>query len=1098
MKSKSNELEIIFEIEDFESMRMKNLYLFILSKTDFGLEKQTTKKNDKIVTPNESFIATQWGMSDYRVFIRRVLRSTLPECYIHEDKEPEKVPSLDLYRLVKILESLESYYASILNKPTKGMRILNTSAKFTTKDKLKALRLYSELSKEERHRLKIPMNSNSKLLDEIFYRLEDTSEENHKKMLSDLYKSTVFYPNKILNTKKNNISLIEDTVRDMLDCNFNIPAEEYLVEVQERTNKIKKELERILFQSGLQQNSEVLETSTIEEEINNLSPDIIYRLSKSLLDNEMVTREFPIIIEWIEVKRVRPLPLKIYSKDSENKGLINKELVDDDERLSISGLERQVAYSVTVHFKIKGEEVRFHEKMTGIGSPLSLATAAINRFLLWDIECLKKKDIFPIAKEIFVHSEILGDSHGVSAWCHTVVELCKYQDIKNAIKLNKKDEPINVHGESSSYGDFCSFDVLESFVKSRLISRLRAIKNLGIAPEDYLKDLNKKVKEQLVSRMAKRHLKFYPFSRWAMNNTVESELLESYRILNLDEKGVIFEDCKDKNGDCNEWSLVAYDAHLVLAEALLIEGKQIAAAQYLEHISTHLRKHGNILGELLHCKYYYLMALQSYLYDLDTRSPMIRVSKISEAFDYIEKAKNCLKEKVRICNIVDDLSQSNAHPFFELSGKIHCLEARIYLGFSSLAPVNRGVTVSKSDNIKQVLIRLEKARICAAKDGSSDSYAIYSSFQSRIYFLMAFSANDEYIENLALDKNSCLEWGNRLLKHSVICYIETGRKSYSDLKFNAGTKHESFDFGSLDQDEIDEKKGKKKLRIKVSPFIRELNKIEENKSQKDEYYDKENNILSIPYFDILKKDTELKNEDPITYLFGFQSCNILLTYGVQKISCATEENFLNETDEAIRHLIVAWAIAKDGGNPHKENLIKSTVKIIERNYEIHKCNKTLPEKYKIASIGGLYPYRISQTVLSSSFMIILCEILRMIYLHQKKEIKDKDIKDFTQVIDFFINKDGLYEKDEAELSSIAKRSNQERFNGHLNENIENIKKYYEDVIFELKLKVLNRDLSQSIYSEIDYISWRGILLKNLLCFISGDVRDEGKRIDYFE
>jgi hypothetical protein len=1095
--TESNNVLDLEKLEELEQVRLKKLFAFLLSKTDLGIDVNLSKQGNstKSAVPNESLIAVQWGLSDYRVFVRRVLRSIPSKLYKYEKKggeKEEKVPSLDLYRLIKILVALEEYTSSNTGNLAKGKKKSEVSPKFTKSDKLKSLFLFSELSEYEREVLKISMNSNGRLVEKLLDKLENIPPFFQEDLLSSLYKDVTFCNVEDLSSSigekidKKTDKKIKSIVKPLLSDRLNISDKILDEEVEKRTKKIIRELERILSQSGLQQIPEVIGTNSLENEIDNLSDDIVSKLSKSLVDNESVTQELPIFIKWIDMKRVRPLPLRIYDQELDREGLLNKRLIDDAENRGILGLDQQIAYCVTVHFQIsnEGRKTDFCEKATGIGSPLSLATSAINRFLLWDIPCLKDEDIFPVAKEIFINSEILGKTHGTSAHCHTVIELCKCSDIQSTINAFEKDgEVVNVYGECA-HGDFCAFDVLEIFVKARFMARLRAIQNLRISPDKYITELENKIKEQNAVREAKKYLKFYPFSRWAMEGTLEEKLFENKTFQGKYRRKlskVEFEEVSDK-----PWSLVAYDAHLTIAESLLIEGKQKAAKCYLDFISDHVRK--NRLSDLICCKYYYLMAYYYYLYDLKGQALYSnQVKSIAESLKFISEAKRCLDSKVRMCQVVNDLSQSNSHPFFDLFSKLYYLEARIYLGFFDYVPKEADKSGSKFRNISLVLSSLEKARICAAKDGNPDGYAIYSLFQSRIYSMLASLGDDSFLHSLGLDIKSCLDWGKRLLDHAIVCSIDTGNKSYSDLKFYAGNANQEFNGTKIMGIPLiieSEESLKKVKSLYESPLTGVLGKKSSSRRAFSDLHPLQQrrnpDLLTIPSFSTLfKAEPLLGQEDSITYLFGSHSCNIFLTRGVQILTEIHEENtnFKASIEKALNNLIIAWATAKDGASS------KSNVHI-ERNF---KSPKNLPPRYNISSIQGLYPHRISQTVLSSTFMILLCEILRMIYLCEKKEDKENEIDDFNKVVKFFLgekdkNKGNLYEGTEAGNSETMKSTGQERFNGHLDDHTKNIKAYYFKVIDELTLNSANKDRDTTLYN---HMTWKNTLIKNLLYYISG-------------
>ena len=88
-----------------DQSRDRQVYRYLLNLTDLGLD-------DKSTSPNESSIAKQWGVTENRIFIRRVLRSVLfDELYADKEDKPSPVPGLTLSKLVNILSALQGISA---------------------------------------------------------------------------------------------------------------------------------------------------------------------------------------------------------------------------------------------------------------------------------------------------------------------------------------------------------------------------------------------------------------------------------------------------------------------------------------------------------------------------------------------------------------------------------------------------------------------------------------------------------------------------------------------------------------------------------------------------------------------------------------------------------------------------------------------------------------------------------------------------------------------------------------------------------------------------------------------------------------------------
>jgi hypothetical protein len=1088
--------------------RLRRLYIFLLSRTDLGDDGDGSQ-------PNESLVAYQWGMEDYRIFVRKVLRSILPERY---ENSPRKVavPNIELLKLVEILDSIQEYSSGKRDKYIKRQRKVLRSPRITQQDKLTALKLYSELSEWERNTLELPMDEKSKLTAQLLVCLQsptiDTSTTLLKKLYSEAIENNLSVSSQSNENNDRDIDAeIRMTIEKLLKNYHNFSNEDLKSEVDRHKEKVTRELYRITFQSGLQLLTEIPDSNIqLTDIVSRLSDELVSRLVCSIVENELLTQEFPVFIKWIDVERVRPMPLRIYRKEVPD-GLLSSSLVNPSDGVGISGLESQTAYKVTVYFRMADKDfssqenpeskfLEFSEEITGIGSPVSLATVAINRILLWDISCLREKDIFPTAKQVLVHEKVLEDNPHKAVWCHTVVQLHTHKAIEDFIESKEIGHGLDIFNEQS-HGDYCGFDVLEVILKSGFHARLRAIKKLGVNPERYLKDLKKKVLESMILKQAKSYLRFYPFSFCAMEGFLEQYLFKQegkdfYRNKN---KSTSIEFTEAEGYENKNWSLFAYDAHLTLAETLLTEGKQEAAKCYLKDINIHIARHEPkcILSDLMKARYHYLMARYHYLYDLmnkdrihSDRSNAILALRIE-----LEEAKLCLQHRVRMCEAIEELSQSNNHPYFSLLGKINFLEARLYLGFCSY------LNISYPENIKQVLMHLQTARICAARDGSADEYAYYSSFQSWIYSMLAYSEEVKFMKALELSKDECIDWSKRLIHHAIICYGNTGTKIYDQIKFHAGDAKPKR-FGDII--------------IPEPPFIKEdqgnivLVKKEEDQGDTAMANEEDTKVINIPYFSLFEypERNHISDEGPEivrfssnppteVVLFGTQSSILLFASGMNKL-CVLEEkenDLENDLEIIFQYLLAAYATAKDGAHGPKE-ITSNEPRKLERL-----SNSNIAKLYPIAQVRGLYLHRIGYVVPLSALALYSCGVIRLIYKHcshstsgsgnqESVDIKE-EIKIFSRIGEYLI--DDIHEKTECrEHSFTLAGTNQERFNGYMDSHLARVEEYYKKVIDDLKLTdeqcATDKDseyLSRWQDPQNHCLKWRDKLMKNLLRLIVG-------------
>jgi CRISPR/Cas system CSM-associated protein Csm2 small subunit len=1072
-----------------EQDRLRRIYEFLLSRTDLGTDSDSPTKKSKEVF-NESFIAAQWGMGDYRMFIQRVLYASYPDLY--KDKiEQKKIqsndfPGLDLYKLVRILHSLDTYHSSERDEKYRGKKWDGVRTKFSVADKFEALRLFGELSSFERGHIKLPYSDADKLVVHLNTILHDPSLDISEDLIRLLYKITIdksleiVPPNQKLGNNTKDIfksedveKLIKQEIKKLLSLHtFGISEEELIdnddhPEIEQRYLVVKDELERMSFQSGSQQ---------ISNSHRKPSVALIVRLTRSIFENKLLTNKLPIYIKFVTVERIRPLPLRVHS-DKNPDGLLDVNLSADEE---IRGFSRQVALRVRVHFYIRStddndEEIEFYQDIMGIGSPISLSIAAIDRVLLWDIPCLREKKIFPIAKQIFIKEEILENSNNSCIWSHSIVQLCNAENIESS--LNNIDKNIlGVHGT----GNYCGFDLLETVVKSSLNARLDAIINLGINSKTYIKEIGKKIKELKITRDAKKNLTSYPFSFWAMEGTLSEKLLNKYRVFDDNKK------IKDAD-NVNPWSLVAYDSHLSLAEVLLTEGKCCDAGVYLDIIKEHLNKVDNIIGDLMKARYYYLLAKYHYLYDLsnnnDLDSPIHhdRFSAIKSVRSALEKAYRHLDRQVQACNLIDELANTNTHPRFSLMGKLHFLESQLSLFFSEYTS-NK---ISRAGNLKEVLINLQKARICAARDGDYDEYVCYSSFQSSLYSMMTYLDDDdfksEYLSHL--DKNKCLNWSHRLLENSRICYQETGRKSYNAIKRHAGKTRELYS-------NVKEKDSKK-FRGFGKVDIEEILFMQEHEGDVETSVDLASSTMHIPFFSktliqyfnphkakVIQQESSCHDDDESkVYLFGAQSCTILFASSLESLTDIRNHNTLQECDEAIKKAlrlsIASWSIAKSGGQSEE---IDSNSREFKRDYKLAKFDED-----KISIIKAFYPHRVNYIVAWTSLIIILCKILLLMknypdYLNRKTTWENL-YKSYIEKVEKDLMND---------IHEYHGKGVQKRFNGHLQVPLDKIIKYYKKILYSLEAR--NWDSNRLCLKDFStaYSRWLDILMHDLLCLIIGE------------
>ena len=102
------------------------------------------------------------------MFVRRVLRSVMPELY--EDKD--RIPGLTLGKLVDILTSLQDYCKNESEKNAAN----HTPRVISQYHKERVLQKYSQLCPEERERLDISIHPQASLLEQLQDTITDKSK----------------------------------------------------------------------------------------------------------------------------------------------------------------------------------------------------------------------------------------------------------------------------------------------------------------------------------------------------------------------------------------------------------------------------------------------------------------------------------------------------------------------------------------------------------------------------------------------------------------------------------------------------------------------------------------------------------------------------------------------------------------------------------------------------------------------------------------------------------------------------------------------------------------------------------------------------------
>ncbi|NCR42046.1 MAG: HypX (modular protein) [Microcystis aeruginosa W13-11] len=1037
---------------DEDRKRDAAVYLHLLNNlTDLDISEDNPK-------PNEYKIAKQWGQN--RIFVRRVLRSVMGERYQEKERE-ERIPSLSLGKLVTILTSLEAYWQgeSAKNKDSLAQKMIN---KFTQQEKERVLKKYAQLSLDERDKLKLLVHPEAGLLEQLKEIIIDKIQQDSLDVVS-FYKQAI----NLYSSQKQQHSYLKS-----LDPNDNQNLDESLklvnqiIEyiqprlkkyyqhlstnseqeiIKDLVDKILREVSRTEFQAGLRQIKTVVgqcpdfvKNNLTSDSISNL---FLESLSNSIIKNNLLGDKFPVYIDYLEIEKVKPLPLKLYRGKT---GLINTDFLDDSEdenEYYAQGLEKQIAYRVRVYFYVyppenwkpkptleekeisqffKQEEsnnrLEFCEEVVGVGSPIAHITTAINRFLFEGIDILKKPEgegYLPVTQKIVSEDKVIGNTRNSAVWSYSLVKLCKQKDVKNSLK-DEIDYNQIVADQELATGEFYGFDLLESAAKSALHARLRAIEKTGIDSQQYLQQLCERIEEKYILEKAEKWIKFYPFSLRAMQDYLEKKLFkDKYR--NWDERNF-----KEVNNN-QAWSRVAYEAHLAITQVYLQEGLYRIAKKYLEVIKPHIED-GRLDDKLLVSLYHICLFDYHFYTDLEDeeRDHQERGSAIRKAEECLNIAEEYLQEYLKEYAIIGEYSQTNVHPFFYYLSRIYSHRAKIYIFFPYIAQLHS----PKTHLLIEPLRLLEKARIYAARDGDANYYAYWTVYQIWSYLITAYVGDTNRLTE-KFSRQNCLEWAERLIKNALDCYGERGRKSYQQIKNYSG-KQTEFVISNIVYEKYND------IYVQTIPPIIEIGK---GSSHLDEFYQEilkssqsQEKIIQLPMSALTYLDS---NSDNKVYLFGIHASLLLFGLGLVELCKDNQEEGLEERIlMAMKRFTLGAAIASEGTVDAKEK--EETY--LQRIFTEQKPNKgqKMPEDFQIR---GLYPHRLTQFTAKGKIFAATCRVILLLYNYKK-------YSSYWPEVAYLLN-------DLHDAQTIIRSNNpdyslgQNRYSGHLEQQFKGVKSYLE-------------------------------------------------------
>lgn len=1084
-----------------DQKRDREVYRYLLALSD--LDSSGTPP-----TPNETSLAKQWGFEDNRIFIRRMLRSVLDsKYYAQKDEDKQPVPGLTLSKLVGILSALQKYQRDQQSQQPLGSR-LKPYRIITHSEKRKALHLFFCLSADERTQLELPTHPGQALLDQILEKADAPTSTYNAQSASRLYDFFLQQarqgssPQFADALNSDNISDVQDAVQQIVSIytkqHFSGLSDTDRDKVDQKAfERVDREIKRIELQSGIEQANYFLAKEDSKTKGNRLyrylTADFIHRLAHSVVDNELIADDFPIHIKYFEIDRVKPLPLYIKQKD-ESIGVLNDALSKNGGQSSVSGLERQVAYRIKVHFYIKTPKdykprfkditvinnidgqtrLEFFEEVVGIGCPTSHITAAIDRVLFWDISILK--DYMLLADGIYCSDQAVGGTPNSPIWSHCVARLYKAKDVEQAIRLNKDCSEVATAVEVAS-ANFCGFDLVETTAKAALHARLKLIKQTlehqpDVSAEGYLENLYCRVEEMTALKRAKRLLSFYPFSLRAMEGQLEETIFN--RKYRKRKKGYTFEDYEPGK----QWSAIAIDAQLLIADANLKEGLTHIAKRCLEAIRWQFEPPARSPGDLLTTRYHLCWFRYYYLSDLSDLNCQFpdRYSAIRESQKALESAETCLQRRLRQYEKLDELPQANLNPQLFLLSRIHAHRAKLYIFFSNYMP-----KMEPWETLLKPVELLEKARIYAARDGDSALYAQWSAYQSWCYIMLAYLGVQEGTEQKGFSHDDCLELARRLVDHANLCYSETGKVCYQQIKDRGGrttpyvyvpksddvkaTGDPARLLDTVDTEKYYEKYGN--TYVQVVPLIQELVDDNNAKSHGQKYK---------PGSDVVSLDVSLlrrwrTDEGNAIYLFGMQSSILLFAQGMLALCSDYKGEEGGEAlieaiaEKALRLFTYCCAIADDGTQRREEKDRWPTGSTAGSSKHPLVLDRAFPEDFEEEDseendlqsgdrlLQGLYPHRLTQFADLGKIFVVVCELILIAHRQSPQPVESSlktPVKPSKETFKLIEKRRAKIRKLVKELRqnnqfpfSSSEACGQKRYNAHLSEHYVQIEIYTE-------------------------------------------------------
>jgi hypothetical protein len=989
----------------------------------------------------------------------------------------------------------------------------------TQEEILLALYKLIELTYEERKALGLQNGDGFTLLKQTLLTLQSSSGAEWDKRILQNYKAAIgldpFKEDQVIGSLSQVNEYIEESVTAALrylapdELAPDEPDDISNQVIVNLTDKVRREIRNLLACNGISRLSTTDKHPYIQKY---LQPAFIKKLTQTLINNERLTAQFPVYLTRVTIEACGPLPFAEPNLESSKsttpyRSLLNEDFQYLDEQELPSPLSKipgpseyqlasQGASKIVLEFYLKVpasyissipetfdgladtnrnadktdktdktdkyRRIDFTMSSTGIGGTLSHATKVVNTTLLAEIACLNS--FFPTAHDVTAIRTIVGDNVSSPVWAHSLVKLCKKDALGEALKKSKKEEIFPYDnfsfGDPIGRGDFCGFDFLTTQVQASIQSRLQAVKNAGVNPQDYIAQLCKKVEKHKALEQAQQHLTGYPFSTLAMVSVIQKSILG---------------EMPDQEQLSAEDPHIYFIACLSIAEVLLQEGAYRKAGEYLKKIEVletyaqdslkevddseerrEKRKSFVTFSGTLIVRYLLCWATYYYLFD-DTedsdlpdkfKSGVSRRYLVEAAWETLEQAYKHVDIRFKRYLVLDEISQGTLHPHYELLSRIYSTRAKLlffFPDFSSKYYREQDVFPNSIRGLRLPallywgrLYLMEQARLYAAADGNNDNYAIFAAIQSCLYLIAAYAEPNNLSfkgrdRNLSLIPRRCIGWARSLRNHALIAYADTGRQCYYSIKQKSGLSKDlrHHNYGDF--------------RIFAIPTIFEFEDSELEHSRLSNSQESSStgkpikldmSLLCVDIGNLPKLTPKHPTEN--IYLFGANACYLFFARGLFLLcSDTTDEDFegskgkskVQSTEQwedklkkALRLFDMAWAIAEDGGKISKNTEESSNSPMAIKRYPPEQDRGDQYTSPEIDDVRDLYLCRISEIADLGKILSAACMTL---YLHTLPFANRHETEENIRKIFSMLH--GEYNlEDSRELLN-----GQKRFNGHL-------------------------------------------------------------------